>query len=100
MDNKFEWIIDNFDFAKVQSIMVFLGMKWAGNKTPTVEEMKSMCRNLYEGMKDEDFLISSGGFSLEYCEDNLYLSFIPVSCSSEFMGLGGIIEENKIIQPF
>ena len=73
---KFEGVLYNFNFKAVESVMNALNWTWCSSpKSPTIEEMKTLCRKLFYGalndfLKTNDFVInSSGGFRVTIYKD-------------------------------
>jgi hypothetical protein len=78
-----ENIIKEFDFERVRIAMEALNWSYlGGNETPTVEQLETMARTLYDSVDDwnvdEYRYVASGGFewSKQYQDDNLALKFI------------------------
>ena len=88
-EDKLQELIDGFDFERVHSVMKTLNWTWAGGGIPNEDNMITMVRSLYSGIKDrilkcEYCYCSSGGFKLTFNpnEDNeLSLVFELEICS-------------------
>jgi len=81
-------IFEDFDFEKVEKVMIFLDWKWASyhyesNRVPTIEKMKEHVVNLFNsyyenvvGELTEHSGITSGGFTLRYQQGKYILDFV------------------------
>ena len=64
-----KYIIDNFDFHKVNKVMISLCWTWAGSiNSPNIDELKQKATELLNDICDDDdhinfSLIGSGGFN-------------------------------------
>jgi hypothetical protein len=70
-------ILDNFDFAKVERVMHFLGWGLAGDAAPTADALRRHARQLLEGVaagRLDDLL--SGPFEVENRGGVLRLLFV------------------------
>lgn len=80
LESKFKWALDRFDFEKVRKVMTYLDWEWFtsnGMETPSVEQMKDCCRELFEHIDiTENDTWSSGGFSVGKHGDNIQISFV------------------------
>jgi hypothetical protein len=95
-------ILDEFNFAKVQSAMEALDWKWAGVGIPTIDDLRNEAHRLLKGaansrlyeFKDEHWLEgiqnSTGGFeAMAWCDENktkiirLELKFVVTSWDEE-----------------
>jgi hypothetical protein len=89
IEKHIQYIIDDFDFEKVNKIMVALNWTWFYNLTfnvPTVDQLKETAKILLYRVYFEDFdLTSSGGFCARKYDDHLKLEFIVEEQSSSIM---------------
>lgn len=76
-------IMNDFDFAKVHSVMKFLDWKWSYDtgekKTPNIDDLKSIaehCLTQVSNSEDESAVCSAGGFEAEQIQGTLELRFI------------------------
>lgn len=79
MEEKISYILDNFDFESVHKAMIALEWNWylgmGGEGIPSVGALKKAARELLSEAWTKRSIISSGGFSAEYDDGNLVLSF-------------------------
>lgn len=89
LESKFEWVLDGFDFEKVQKVMAFLDQKWFsmdGYNVPSIGRMKESCRELFKDVASgETDNMASGGFRVRKIGDNIILEFILADETSEYM---------------
>jgi len=88
LTEKFDKILQGFDFWEVRKIMELMDWKWAtaaGYHIPDVDEMKESCCTLFDHTLEEyqgreDFCsIGTGGFTVTiYKNKNIVLEFIPI----------------------
>lgn len=92
-ENQIEFILENFDFAKVVMVMRTLDWSWAmaGGKSavPSVEDLKDKSRKLLEKVVSEKadhvHSIETGGLKATcYPSGYLYLEFVLESESGAF----------------
>ncbi len=83
MNEMTDYIMDNFDFEKVQAAMSAVNWKWTnkngkGYRLPSVSRLKETARMLLEGVEGgKTVCYSTGGFTAHKDEDGvLYLEFI------------------------
>ena len=80
MKEKIEQIMENFDFEKVHRVMVALEWEWCfgldGRRIPSVCTLKKEASRLLSGAWMTKTTVSTGGFSAEYNDGYLSLSFI------------------------
>ena len=88
LEDKFEEILDEFDFRKVHKVMEQLNWRWSfleGRfEVPKISEMKKECRRLFYSVieaiaennsKEEN--LSCGGFTVTvYDNETVYLQFV------------------------
>ena len=87
-DEHINFVIGNFDFAKVYNVMHHLGWTWFGNyDTPTIDVLKEnaiiLLQNVYN--KEDEYSISSGGFKATKGEEYLKLEFIVSELDSSYL---------------
>lgn len=83
---KIKYILDHFNFAKVQEAMVALDWKWQHmndpldqtSRVPTVERMKETARHLlYQAATSKERYFATGGFHAQRYEyGDLSLQFV------------------------
>lgn len=84
-----DYIINNFDFARVRLVMYNLGWTWFDDSinTPSIERLKDAARELLEDVYDTDIeeftSTSSGGFKATKLDDFLSLEFIIANKESD-----------------
>ena len=87
------YILDNFDFAKVNDVMTKLNWTWWCTGVPTIIELKKAAYSLLNEMcnSHDDYgdYISTGGFKVTMRNDYLELDFVLEEYSS-----GGINYNN------
>jgi len=79
MEDKINEIIKWFDFEKVRKTMIALGWKWYGSgEYPSIGELVLTAQKhlKYVCDKEEDWVISSGGFEATKRNGMLTLKFI------------------------
>lgn len=85
--NKFEELLNKFDFEKVRAYMVLTNWVWFDpytNKSsvPTIERMKEVCSNLYYFASQPGTVNSStGGFRVTVKDNKTTIEFIIDSSS-------------------
>ena len=86
-----QYIIDDFDFEKINKIMVALDWKWYDNGKfyiPTENDLKKCARRLLSDVCLYDCdIMSTGGFCAKRKDDYLRLEFIVEEQSSNIMNL-------------
>lgn len=99
IDEHIKFIIDNFDFAKVEQIMIFLNWNWftsLGYKIPSIDELKNEAFSLLINAYNSDVTtISTGGFKVTKNNDYLDLEFVLEDTSSEIINCGDRYERIK-----
>lgn len=67
LEEHIEYIMESFDWETVQKTAEFLGVKWVGIGTPTIEDMKHKVTEMMVGAHGRNgYTITSGGFSVSY----------------------------------
>lgn len=91
-----KYILDNFDFVKVNDIMKKLDWCWFGTDgVPTIDILKRQASDMLNDIYDSDYTTSStGGFEATKFEDHLELKFIISDWSS--YSVNYIPEYNKL----
>ena len=83
LTEKFEQVLDEFDFIKIYNIMKFLEWKWHdADENPGVNEMIRNCKRLFQNCLDmyirdgERGFSGSGGFEIEINNNHIDLRFV------------------------
>ncbi|MBP6802526.1 MAG: hypothetical protein KA362_00305 [Chloroflexi bacterium] len=79
-------VLNNFDFARVQQVMLFMGWRWqVGNalRVPTVPELEATARMMLELLSDEQSSVTSGGLVADIDDGALRLRFVIEQRTSE-----------------
>jgi hypothetical protein len=80
MRDKIEYILNNFDFKKVNRVMTFLNWTWfPQNRVPDLAELRKMAESLLRqaiNEKEKPISISTGGFEVISNNDEINLRFI------------------------
>ncbi len=82
-EEQIKFILDDFDFKKIHSVMKFLTLKWKFNKdiykVPNIAELRNaaeLCLNKVANSPDEISHFSIGGFEADKIENTLELRFV------------------------
>ena len=89
-----DYIMETFDFEKVQRAMAAMGYTWYMGgvfKTPTVDDARECARDLLQRLlekTDDTWGISTGGFAAEKEYGALKLRFTPeqATCALDYHG--------------
>jgi hypothetical protein len=89
--SKIDYVIDNFNFAKVALVMEALDWRWGSEgglmNVPSIAKLKQTSRHLLKS-SIENNVVGSGGFRAEYhCElgvETFHLCFVIEELDSEF----------------
>ena len=90
---KFDAMLEDFDFEKVSKIMKLLNWKWGlerGYDIPEIEEMRESCCDLFDSAlesfnKYQEADICSGGFRINIFKNkDILLSFSAVESTYNF----------------
>ena len=99
IDEHIKFIIDNFDFAKVEQIMTYLNWSWLTNdgyKIPSVDQLKNEALSLlFNAYNSNVTTMSTGGFKVTRYEDYLDLEFVLEDASSEILNFDDKYERIK-----
>jgi hypothetical protein len=82
MFEKFDMLMDKFDFERVHKVMTFLNWTWSDGTVPTYIRLETMCYNLFEDLISHNArsCVGSGGFEVEIFEDDtVELRFVLVN---------------------
>ena len=89
---KIKYILDHFNFAKVQETMIALDWVWQHMsdpddqtmRVPSIERMKQTARHLlYEAATCKERYFATGGFHAQrYEEGDLALQFVVAECDT------------------
>ena len=89
LEEKFEELLDEFDFFLVEKVMALMDWKWSfaeGLAQPRIYQMKKHCRQLFNAIyekfndsKNTDYTNSSGGFQVTIDKfGNIILEFVVI----------------------
>lgn len=88
---KFEEILNEFDFNKVKQVMDYLEWTWYDTDgVPNIKEMKNSCWRLFEHVlsrylnSKSKCIISSGGFKITLFKEYILLEFIVAELDTEY----------------
>jgi len=99
IDEHIKFIIDNFDFVKVEKIMTYLNWSWLTNdgyKIPSVDQLKNEALSLlFNAYNSNVTTMSTGGFKVTKNEDYLDLEFVLEDASSEILNFDDKYERIK-----
>lgn len=77
-----DYIMDHFNFSRVQKVMDFVGWKWAmfdePSRVPNECELRECARDLLNRADESGGWISTGGFTAGYDDGRVYLNFTLV----------------------
>lgn len=81
-------VMRNFDFVRVQKVMVFLNWCWRfddSSRVPTVRELEETAQRLLVSLATDEQLVSAatGGFKAQRVGDVFSLSFVIEESESE-----------------
>jgi hypothetical protein len=82
MFEKFDMIMDQFDFEKVHKVMELLNWTWGSKDIPNYVQLETMCYNLFEDLISYNArsCVGSGGFEVEiFKDDSIELRFVLTS---------------------
>ena len=86
--DNFEKAINNFDFAKVHSVMNFLDWQWNGQGVPSQAKMidcvEELFRDAIKCYKEGESVLGIGGFYVELWEDEARVEISFVLTSQEW----------------
>jgi hypothetical protein len=91
-DTKIKYILDHFNFIKVQDAMIALNWKWQHlndpedqtSRVPTIERMKETAHYLlFKAATDKERYWATGGFqSIRYMDGDIELKFVVAEYGS------------------
>jgi len=80
VDERVKSVLENFDFRKVNDVMIHLDWKWSRKqRVPTIGELFMESQKLLEEVvvnSDEHVCVSTGGFEAEKFDGEVSLKFI------------------------